>query len=312
MTIDNVIRDFGTTGSTLPRASMQWTLDNWDEAAPALIALLDSYSGGENRSAGAEAAVFFAVHLLGQKAETRAFEALCRLMHEAAACDAALGDAETETLPQIIISTFGGDPAPLKGVIEDDAADQFVRHGALLALAYLTRTGRIPDGEMRDYLRHLYAEMQPRDESYVWCGWAEAVAYLGYTDYAEMAEALLQNGFVEPFAMRIEEFRSDLRHTLADPGTIVGFELHDIRPFGDAIERLSSWYFFTDAYKKDQARLAAQRASEERLNRFDTGFPYTNEFRHVGRNDPCPCGSGNKYKKCCLDKAPALTLPAAE
>ena len=21
-----------------------------------------------------------------------------------------------------------------------------------------------------------------------------------------------------------------------------------------------------------------------------------------GRNDPCPCGSGKKYKKCCLDK----------
>ena len=22
-------------------------------------------------------------------------------------------------------------------------------------------------------------------------------------------------------------------------------------------------------------------------------------FSKVGRNDPCPCGSGNKYKKCC-------------
>ncbi|MBT6848912.1 MAG: hypothetical protein HOA14_15960, partial [Planctomycetaceae bacterium] len=22
----------------------------------------------------------------------------------------------------------------------------------------------------------------------------------------------------------------------------------------------------------------------------------------VGRNDPCPCGSGKKYKKCCLGK----------
>lgn len=22
----------------------------------------------------------------------------------------------------------------------------------------------------------------------------------------------------------------------------------------------------------------------------------------IGRNDPCPCGSGNKYKKCCLAK----------
>jgi uncharacterized protein YecA (UPF0149 family) len=22
----------------------------------------------------------------------------------------------------------------------------------------------------------------------------------------------------------------------------------------------------------------------------------------VGRNEPCPCGSGKKYKKCCLNK----------
>ena len=25
--------------------------------------------------------------------------------------------------------------------------------------------------------------------------------------------------------------------------------------------------------------------------------------KKVGRNDPCPCGSGKKYKKCCLNKA---------
>ncbi|MDD5206041.1 MAG: SEC-C metal-binding domain-containing protein, partial [Desulfobacterales bacterium] len=24
--------------------------------------------------------------------------------------------------------------------------------------------------------------------------------------------------------------------------------------------------------------------------------------RKVGRNDPCPCGSGRKYKKCCMGK----------
>ena len=27
--------------------------------------------------------------------------------------------------------------------------------------------------------------------------------------------------------------------------------------------------------------------------------PYTREAPKVGRNDPCPCGSGKKYKKCC-------------
>jgi len=31
----------------------------------------------------------------------------------------------------------------------------------------------------------------------------------------------------------------------------------------------------------------------------------------VGRNDPCPCGSGKKYKKCCLNKIPVVK-PAPE
>jgi uncharacterized protein YecA (UPF0149 family) len=28
--------------------------------------------------------------------------------------------------------------------------------------------------------------------------------------------------------------------------------------------------------------------------------PVINPWRHVGRNDPCPCGSGKKAKRCCL------------
>ena len=31
----------------------------------------------------------------------------------------------------------------------------------------------------------------------------------------------------------------------------------------------------------------------------DTGEPWHREEPKVGRNDPCPCGSGKKYKKCC-------------
>ncbi len=32
----------------------------------------------------------------------------------------------------------------------------------------------------------------------------------------------------------------------------------------------------------------------------------------VGRNDPCPCGSGKKYKKCCLPNKEALRSPWRE
>ncbi|RPJ05580.1 MAG: preprotein translocase subunit SecA, partial [Deltaproteobacteria bacterium] len=30
------------------------------------------------------------------------------------------------------------------------------------------------------------------------------------------------------------------------------------------------------------------------------GVTVRREGKKVGRNDPCPCGSGKKYKKCCL------------
>ncbi len=36
---------------------------------------------------------------------------------------------------------------------------------------------------------------------------------------------------------------------------------------------------------------------------------YVRTEKKIGRNDPCPCGSGKKYKKCCLN-GPAKPLPA--
>jgi hypothetical protein len=32
----------------------------------------------------------------------------------------------------------------------------------------------------------------------------------------------------------------------------------------------------------------------------------------VGRNDPCPCGSGAKYKKCCFSVDQAAALAASQ
>ena len=51
-------------------------------------------------------------------------------------------------------------------------------------MAYLTRTGRVPDPEMRSYLSHLLVEMRPQAPHYVWVGWVLAVALLGYEDLA--------------------------------------------------------------------------------------------------------------------------------
>jgi preprotein translocase subunit SecA len=47
----------------------------------------------------------------------------------------------------------------------------------------------------------------------------------------------------------------------------------------------------------------AQRAGGE--TEAGKGVTVRREGKKVGRNDPCPCGSGKKYKKCCLLKEEA-------
>lgn len=41
-------------------------------------------------------------------------------------------------------------------------------------------------------------------------------------------------------------------------------------------------------------RPAFQEAAEGKVK------PITRPGARIGRNDPCPCGSGRKYKKCCM------------
>ncbi len=59
-------------------------------------------------------------------------------------------------------------------------------------------------------------------------------------------------------------------------------ELEDLR--ADATDLIPSCIFKIDAYWKAHRRPGA--TSELR-------------GRKPGRNDPCPCGSGRKYKRCC-------------
>ncbi|MCS7280745.1 MAG: preprotein translocase subunit SecA [Desulfobacterota bacterium] len=53
---------------------------------------------------------------------------------------------------------------------------------------------------------------------------------------------------------------------------------------------------------KEEALIVEHRQPEIYLSRNGMNYrapSYTTKQRKVGRNDPCPCGSGRKYKKCC-------------
>ena len=63
---------------------------------------------------------------------------------------------------------------------------------------------------------------------------------------------------------------------------------------------------FTEGGAKREHRELATFAKQSDIWYFVSGEPLkpkqvVNEGPKVGRNDPCPCGSGKKYKKCCAD-----------
>src|SRR3954470_5253578 len=138
MDVETAIQAFVSAGNDLPREAMQWTLDHWDEVAPELLSVVERYTSGADRSDEAASAVFFILHLAGEKRDTRMFPFLRRLAQDGEAIEAALGDTATTTLKRILISTYDGDLDTLKGLIEAAEADEFVRVEAFEVLAYLT------------------------------------------------------------------------------------------------------------------------------------------------------------------------------
>jgi hypothetical protein len=67
------------------------------------------------------------------------------------------------------------------------------------------------------------------------------------------------------------------------------------------------WHFYeSDVIQRRQNRWVSEaREQEEKLYGLDDWEPvvtYRREQPKIGRNTPCPCGSGKKYKKCCMNK----------
>ena len=55
----------------------------------------------------------------------------------------------------------------------------------------------------------------------------------------------------------------------------------------------------SDAFDKAIQRAEAATKNQPRPAEGAPAQPVERDAPKVGRNDPCPCGSGKKYKKCC-------------
>jgi uncharacterized protein len=145
------------------------------------------------------------------------------------------------------------------------------------------------------FLRDAFIEMRPQAECYVWVGWQSAIAMLGMSDLKILVKKAFDRGFIDRHVLGFDHFEEDLRRGIEHPGEPRLPDDRDSTLFGDTVDELSGWYCFTEQYREDQERWRRQAEADSRRSQH-----LQNPFKDVGRNDPCPCGSGKKFKKCCL------------
>ena len=91
----------------------------------------------------------------------------------------------------------------------------------------------------------------------------------------------------------------DLRHRLVATATITGERFPEYDAWHrDAVATNYGWGHIGRTRMTENFRLDEP---EFDLDADDDIFPES-RTKKISRNDPCPCGSGKKFKKCCIDK----------
>ena len=136
--------------------------------------------------------------------------------------------------------------------------------------------------------------MIERHTNYVWGALAAESADIEAIGVFPDLRRAYDEGFIDPQVMG----RSELDDVEASPRGAVLERMKERHPPIDDVAKATSWWarFGRRASSRRAEQLAMAAAGE--VDDAPIG-PYRVPRKKVGRNEPCPCGSGRKFKKCC-------------
>ena len=284
------------TAADLPGFALAMCTIRIEESGPALRAVLARAADGASLTDDESLLVFRGLHVLGAARDPQACGPLLRLLRRPAdEVDAVLGDAVAQTLPQIVAGVFDGDAEALFAAVIDRSVDEYARAALLDAATFLTWEGRIDRARFERFLERFYEERLAEDDDFAWIGWLDAIALLGLRPLACLVTRAWQEERIPEGILELRHFEDDLAEAERAPGDVGRLKRAGLGYIDDVVEALE-W-----------SRPASLDEEVDREPLWPVGLmPALNPWRHVGRNDPCPCGSGKKFKKCCqaiMDRA---------
>ena len=251
--------------------------------------------------------ISFATYLLARWREPRAYPAFIRWLSlpDRGAFD--LGsDTVTEMGGRFLALVCGGDLQPIKTLILNREANEYCRGQAVIALALLAAWREVPHQEVTDYFVWLAREGLEREHCHVWDNLAATSADIEALGVFSELRRAYEDGLINPGSMSEEEL-DEVENRPRGTGLATFRERHPAAI--DVLRDTAWWSCFREDPVLEKDRKRSRKfienllpGPETSLSPTPSSWPVAQPFRappKVGRNDPCPCGSGKKYKKCC-------------
>ena len=309
MELQNIESALSTPPENFPREALEAAIAQPGAVTPMLLQALETAVAEPDildDVSGQYMMTLYAMHLLGQFREPAAYPLLVRLFSlERDWQEHFVDDVISDNLPRLFASLCGDDLAPLQSIVENPALNKFVRIAALEALAIRVLMGLLEREWVVDYFRALLNGKLERDA-------------LGVRTFLIINALRIHPGGLMPEIRRayddhlVEAFFIGLKEleeaSTTEPETIQAKFRHQVEElFDDTVGELGALPYFEDnrpAEKPAPATRAPSISRDRYLEppRIVRSGPDPARAKKVGRNDPCPCGSGKKYKKCCLNK----------
>lgn len=306
----DILQQFAETTERrfFPQQAINAAKVQWPELWPLIEQLMDQFIAQDELSEEQLQQLFFGVMLIADLAFCEAAGKVFQL------CDAddefcsdlseLLGDALTESLPTIFYLLAQGDAQPLILLLQSDKAGMYVKAAALEAL--FAQLEGLQTATAKD------ANLSETDAEQHKAAMVAAIPGMIKSMVLQRQDFALSNLAYLCIAFGLDQFKRDFEVLLRQnklatdviaSRSINHWELSKVRmPLASGrvqttfdIMSLQHWAGFQP--KADNASSEAQLAELEAL--LDLPAKVIKKPL-AGRNEPCPCGSGKKYKKCCL------------
>ena len=240
---------------TLPATVLRRAVERADEIAPAVVEVVEQAARGVFLMPEQYNLLFWGIHAVGAGQRTELYRPLLRLVHNARTDDLEdlLGDAISETLKKVVISTFDGDPEPLLTACADREVDGFVRWNLMLALVRLTFDGRIAHEATLAFLDRFERDSLADHGDPAWDGWQDAITLLGLEPMRERMRASWMDGRhpQDPPDRDYFERQLTIAQALA-PHDAALLEAEGAVPLGDPVEDLEWTLRFGRDFEEDE------------------------------------------------------------